>query len=180
MSTSIISTEAILESDVLFGEFNIIEPGAIIKSGARIGNFCRIQSGVVIGENTIIHDYVELREGTIIGDRCVIDSRVSSSGDCVIGDEVVVRYDSIIARGVRIGKGSYICPRVMTNNLDTEHKSIGGAHIGKNAFIGTNAVLHHGISLGDRVIIGSLSFVNTDCDADSVYVGSPAKLIRKN
>ena len=138
-----------------------------------------IEKNVVIGNNTIIKNFVELREDTIIGENCVIDSRVSSSGKCKIGNNVTLRYDSIIARGVEIGDNTYVCPRVMTNNLNTKHSQIGGAKIGENCFIGTNAVLQHGISLGDNVTIGSMSFVNKDCDSDSTYIGIPAKKHKK-
>ena len=62
----------------------------------------------------------------------------------------------------------------MTNNLDTEKKSIGGAQVGEDCFIGTNAVLQHGISIGNKVIIGAMSFVNKDCEAESTYMGIPA------
>jgi acetyltransferase-like isoleucine patch superfamily enzyme len=68
----------------------------------------------------------------------------------------------------------------MTNNLNTSRQSIGGAHIGANCFIGTNAVLNHGITIEDNVTIGSLSFVNIDCKTGKTYVGTPAKELVKD
>jgi acetyltransferase-like isoleucine patch superfamily enzyme len=68
----------------------------------------------------------------------------------------------------------------MTNNLDTEGDSIGGAKIGKNCFIGTNTVLHHGITIGDNSITGSMSFVNKDIPSNEIWLGSPAKFFKKN
>ena len=67
---------------------------------------------------------------------------------------------------------------VMTNNLNSGGIEIGGAKIGENCFIGTNAVLQHGITVGNNVIIGALSFVHKDCEAESTYVGIPAKKIK--
>ena len=95
--------------------------------------------------------------------------------NCIIGNSVTLRYDTIIARGVEIGDGTYVCPRVMTNNLNTSKSQIGGAKIGKNCFIGTNAVLQHGINIGDNVVIGSLAFINKDCEENSTYIGIPGK-----
>lgn len=155
--------------------FNYISDKATIGKNVTIGRFVIIEDGVVIGDNTVIKNYVELREGTIVGKDCYIDSRVSSSGDCVIGDRVILRYDSIIARGCHIGDDTYVCPRVMTNNLDTGGESIGGAHIGARCFIGTNAVLHHGLSIGENSIIGSMAFVNKDVPENEIWLGSPAK-----
>ena len=93
----------------------------------------------------------------------------------LVGNNVTLRYDTILARGVVVGDGTYICPRVMTNNLDAEKSQIGGAKIGKNCFIGTNAVLHYGITLGDNVIVGAMSFVNKDAGEGMTLIGVPAK-----
>jgi UDP-N-acetylglucosamine acyltransferase len=156
-------------------ERNIISEKATIGKNVQIGAFCIIEDDVVIGDNTIIKSYVELRKGTIIGSDCYIDSRVSSSGNCVIGNKVTVRYDSIIARGVKIGDGTYICPKMMSNNLNTEHEQIGGADIGENVFVGTGCVLQHGISIGDNSVLGSMSFVNKNVPANEIWFGNPAK-----
>ena len=125
-------------------------------------------------------NFVELRENTIVGKDCYIDSRVSTSGNCEIGNNVTLRYDSIIARGCKIGDNTYVCPRVMTNNLDTEKIQIGGAIIGKKCFLGTNTVLHHGIKIGNNSITGTMSFVNKDIPDNEIWIGSPAKFYKKN
>ena len=174
-----ISDKATIGANLTIGRFSIIEEGAVIGNNVTIGNYTVIHDGVEIGDNTVVKDYVELRAGTKIGANCYIDSRVSSSGNCTVEDDVVLRYDSIIARGCHIGKGSYICPRVMTNNLNTHNEAIGGAKVGKNVFVGTNSVLHYGITIGDDAVIGSMSFVNKDCDAKGTYIGIPAKKLEK-
>lgn len=168
-----------MAKDFQVGQYTIIEDGVEIGYGSEIGSFCVIRAGVKIGKNTVIKDYVELRADTVIGDNCYIDSRVSSSGNCIVADNVTVRYDSILARGVFIGKGTYVCPRVMTNNLNTEKEQIGGAQIGEKCFIGTNAVLQHGIILGNNVVIGAMSFVNKNCEENAVYIGTPAKRVQR-
>ena len=115
----------------------------------------------------------------LFGNDCLIDSRVSSSGNCVIGNNVIIRYDSILARGLKIGNNTYVSPRVMTNNLNTKKEQIGGAHIGENVFIGTNCVIHHGITIGDNSILGTLSYVNKNVPEGEVWFGNPAKFQRK-
>lgn len=157
----------------------IISEKAKIGKNVKIGAFCIIEEGVVIGDNTVLKNYVELRKDTKIGKNCYIDSRVSSSGNCIIEDNVIVRYDSIIARGVVIGEGTYICPKMMTNNLNTNKKQIGGAHIGKNVFVGTSSVLQHGITIGDNCSIGALSFVNKDLPSNELWYGNPARFQKK-
>ena len=157
----------------------MISPKAKIGKNVSIGSYCIIEDDVVIGDNTVIKNFVELRKNTIVGKNCTIDSRVSTSGNCRIGDNVTLRYDTIVARGCDIGDDTYVCPRVMTNNLDTGKHQIGGAKIGKGCFIGTNTVLQHGITLGDGAVTGAMAFVNKDIPANEIWIGSPAKLYKK-
>jgi len=157
----------------------MISSKAKIGKNVEIGSYVVLEAGVEIGDNTIIKNFVELRENTIIGKNCYIDSRVSTSGDCVVGNNVTLRYDSIIARGCKVGNNTYICPRVMTNNLDTGGIQIGGAHIGKNCFIGTNTVFQHGVKIGDNVVTGAMSFVNKNIPDNEIWLGSPAKFFKK-
>ncbi len=172
---SVISPKVQFGKNCIVGLFCIIDEDVIIGDDVQIGDYCKIHKNVVIGNSTKVQSYVEIRPGTQIGSDCYIDSFVAFSGQSVIGNNVTLRYDTIIARGVRIGNNTYVCPRVMTNNLDNTQHSIGGAHIGANCFIGTNAVLNHGIKLEDNVTIGSMSFVNRNCEQGKTYIGTPAK-----
>lgn len=54
-----------------------------------------------------------------------------------------------------------------------------GTKIGRNSFIGPNSVAVCSW-IGDDVIIGSSSFVNSDIESGNVFAGSPAKFIRKS
>ena len=173
------SKQGVIDKSNCTMQTNIISDKATIGKNVTIGDFCIIEDDVVIGDSTVIKSYVELRKGTIIGENCYIDSRVSSSGNCVIGNNVTVRYDSIIARGVKIGDGTYICPKMMSNNLNTEHEQIGGANIGTNVFVGTGCVLQHGITIGDNSVLGSMSFINKNVPADEIWFGNPAKFQKK-
>ena len=178
MTQNIISEKAKIGNNVRLGSFNIIEENVTIEDDVQIGNYCHLRSGVIIKKKSRLMDYVELRNNTTIGEDCYVDSKVSSSGNVIVNNNVTLRYDTILARGVEIGANTYVCPRVMTNNLNSGGAEIGGAKIGENCFIGTNAVLQHGITIGENVIIGALSFVHIDCEKNSTYVGIPAKKIK--
>jgi len=158
----------------------MISSKAKIGKNVEIGNFVVIEDGVEIGDGTVIRNFVELRKNTKIGKNCYIDSRVSTSGNCEDGNDVTLRYDAILARGCKVGDGTYICPRVMTNNLDTGKTQIGGAHIGKNCFIGTNTVFQHGVKIGDNVVTGAMAFINKDIPDNEIWIGSPAKFFKIN
>ena len=50
--------------------------------------------------------------------------------------------------------------------------------IGNGVWIGSNAVILPGVTIGDGVVIAAGSVVNRDCDANSFYAGTPAKYVR--
>jgi acetyltransferase-like isoleucine patch superfamily enzyme len=153
-----------------------IEVRRLIKN-IRIGENVLIGKNVEIGEGTVIMNNVEIRNNVKIGKNCYVDSGVCITGDAEIGDNVILRNYVVVARGSKVGDNSFLAPRVMFNNLDAGQKKIGGAIIGKNCFIGTNTVLHHGIQICDDVNIGALSFVNRNITQKGTYVGQPAKKI---
>lgn len=161
------------------GKFCIISPKAQIADDVQIGHFCIIDD-VVIGPGTVIKSHVEIRSGTRIGAMCYLDSGVKISGNAEIGDAVVLRYDTIIARGCRIGEDTYVSPQVMFQNLDHERQSVGGALIGRGCFLGTNASFAAGIRVADRTVVGAKSLVTKSIEeAGWIYIGVPARAHKK-
>ncbi len=51
-------------------------------------------------------------------------------------------------------------------------------NIGSNVFIGINATILPGVTIGDNCIIGSGAVVTKDIPADSIAVGVPARVIK--
>lgn len=51
--------------------------------------------------------------------------------------------------------------------------------IGKNCFIGCNAIILKGTELGDGCVVGAGAVVSGKFEADSVIVGNPARVIKK-
>jgi acetyltransferase-like isoleucine patch superfamily enzyme len=51
--------------------------------------------------------------------------------------------------------------------------------IGNDVFIGTNAMILKGVTIGDRAIIGAGSVVSCDVPADEIWAGNPARWISK-
>ncbi len=155
--------------------------------GLKIGKFCHIHEDVHVGDNVTFRSYVELRPNTVIGDDCYIDSGVKTSGDCVIGDDVTLRYDAIIAKGVRIYDNVFISPQFMSENFNHKGEAIGGAHIGTGkwdrktkyrVFIGTDVTLAAGIEIVSGTIIGSKANVRKSILTPGVYYGNPARRIK--
>ena len=66
-----------------------------------------------------------------------------------------------------------------TSIIDSEKTQIGGAKFGKNTFVGTNAVIHHGLKIGNNVEIAGGSGVIKSITNNSKVMGYPAKNIRE-
>ena len=154
-----------------------VEEQRVRWPGVHFGHGCLIAPDVEIGHGTTIRNNVEIRSGVKIGRDCYIDSNVVCTGNAEIGDEVTLRIGVVVARGSKIGDGAYLAPRVMFNNLDSEQKSVGGAHVGRRCFVGTHAVLQHGITLADDTVVGALAFVNKDTDGGT-WIGIPARQVK--
>ncbi len=52
-------------------------------------------------------------------------------------------------------------------------------HIGKNCWIGANAVILPGITIGDNVVVGAGSVVTKDLPSNVVAVGNPCRVLRE-
>lgn len=87
---------------------------------------------------------------------------------------------------ITIGKGTWIAPNVglITSNHDINDldKHIKGKDIiiGKDCWIGMNAVILPGVELGDHTIVGAGSIVTKSFpEGNCVIGGNPAKIIKK-
>lgn len=176
--SALVDPEAQLGAGVQIGAFTIVGAGAVLESNVQVKHHCLL-GAVKLGTGTRVRSFVEIRNGTDIGQSCYIDSGVKSSGDVIVGNEVTVRYDAILARGVRVGDNSFIAPQVMTINLDHKGNAIGGATIGKRCHIGTAAVLHPGITIVDDVVVGAKALVTKSCEEPGTYIGIPAFLRKR-
>ncbi|WP_276965395.1 serine acetyltransferase [Chryseobacterium sp.] len=85
-------------------------------------------------------------------------------GSLVINPKTVIGKNCNIAHGVTIGKKK-------------KKKNEGYPVIGDEVWIGTNAVIVGGITIGNNVLIVPNSYVNFDVPSDSVVIGNPAKII---
>lgn len=84
---------------------------------------------------------------------------------------------------IEIGNNVTMAPRVhiLCHDASTKqflnYTKIGRVTIGDNVFIGAESVVLPGVTIGSNVIIGANSTVTHDIPANSVAVGSPARVI---
>lgn len=127
--------------------------------------------GCCIGAHTRVGPFVEIQRGVSIGSRCKIQSHV------------------FICSGVRIEDGVFVSHGVMFVN-DKHPRAVGanGAFqsdddwelmptvVEAGASIGTGAVVLGGIRIGRGALVGAGAVVTRDVAADSVVIGSPARV----
>jgi len=160
------------------------EPGTKLKKcgqGVKIYPLAKIAKPEVIeiGDYSMIDDFTFIYggKGIKIGRYVHIASFVSIIG----GGELVVGDYAAIASGSRIVTGSdtYYGGKRMSTALPQEQRNVivGKVVIEKDAFVGTNVVIHPNVRIGEGAIIGSNSLVLRDIEPWSINVGSPCKKV---
>ena len=126
----------------------------VILGNARIGSDCNICSHCLIENNVIIGDRVTIKSGVQVWDGVVIES------DVFIGPNVTFTNDCYPRSKQYIEK----YPRTL---------------IKSRASIGANATILPGITIGDNAMIGAGSVVTKDIPSEELWVGNPARFVRK-
>ena len=124
--------------------------GCEIGDNSKVGPFVEIQKGVKIGKNTTI------------GSHSFICEKVTIGNDCFIAHGVMFINDLF-----KKGKASH-------NPEDWKSVLVeDGVSIGSNVTILP-------VKIGKNSIIGAGAVVTKDVPPNSIVVGNPAKLLRKN
>lgn len=123
---------------------------------------CRggINPGVWLGSTSTI----SIGEGTFVNYRVRIDGSTSIGRDCNIGYEVM------------------FCSS--THELGTPTRRAGRATsapitVGDGTWIGARAVILPGVTIGDGCIVAAGAVVASNCEANGVYAGVPAKRVKE-
>lgn len=125
-----------------------------------------------------------------IGPRCAIAGGVLLHGPAVLEEDVSVNpYASLDggARGVRIGAGTRIASgaRIIafehgmepSRSIREQNTRSLGIHIGSDVWIGANAGVTDGVTIGDHAVIGMGAVVTRSVPPWSIVAGVPAKVI---
>jgi len=123
-------------------------------------------------------------EGTSIYDSSLVIGDVSVGANSWIGPGTVLDGSG----GLSIGSYCSISAGVQIYTHDTVEWAVSGGakspersatRIGDRCYIGPNAVIAKGVTVGDGAIIGACSLVLSDVPAGSKAVGCPARVIAK-
>lgn len=158
--------------------------------------YCRQAQKITMQINTVYHEPDELAElfseligkpvgegfglfppfYTDFGKNITIGKNVFINADCKFQDQGGITIDD----GALIGHGVVLA--TLNHDLDpAKRQQLHPApiHIGKNVWIGANAVITQGVTIGDNAVVAAGAVVNRDVEADTIVGGVPAKVIRK-
>lgn len=192
--TAIVDENCQLGENVSIGAYSII--GACkIDDGTIIAEFVKIHDSVTIGKNAIIREHVTIG-GEGFGYYRENDNHlehIPHIGNVQIGNDVHIFPFANIDRGTLsatiIEDGSVIDHYVhVSHNSKVGKNTIicatsvlaGGSVIKDNCFIGVNTLLKEKCIIGNGVFTGLGAVVIKDIPDNEVWVGNPAKFLKKN
>lgn len=90
----------------------------------------------------------------------------------------------IVRSGLTVGDNTIISQNVVIRDSDVHSidgiVNCGKISIGRNVWIGTNAIILKKVTIGEGAIIGAGSVVTKDVPPHSVVAGNPARIIKEN
>jgi acetyltransferase-like isoleucine patch superfamily enzyme len=120
-----------------------------------------------IGDDSFIGPFVEIQKGATIGKRCRIQSHA------FICDLVTVGDDCFISHGAM-----FINDRFVTGGPAGKPQLWRPTKLGNRVSIGTNATILP-VTICDYVVIGAGAVVTKDITVSGIYVGNPARILRR-
>jgi acetyltransferase-like isoleucine patch superfamily enzyme len=154
---------------------------ACMGTGVKIYEMAKIARPEVveIGEGTQIDDFVFINggNGVKIGRYNHIASFVSvvGGGQLITGDYVGIAAGARIVTGTHhYGDGRRISPLIPE---EEQYVIRGAVVLEKDVFVGTNAIIHPNVTIGEGAIIGSGGLVLKDVEPWTINVGVPARVI---
>lgn len=88
------------------------------------------------------------------------------------------KLDKTNPKGVYIDEDSYVASGAIIFAHDFARGIRKDTYIGKRCFIGANAIIMCGVTIGNEVIVGSGAIVTKDIPSNCIVAGNPAKIIK--
>ncbi|SHL02373.1 acyltransferase [Chryseobacterium polytrichastri] len=138
-----------------------------------------------IGDGTNVWQFCVILKEAKIGNNCNINCQVLIENNVTIGNNVTIKPGVQIWDGITIEDDVFIGPNAtFTNDLFPKSKNkdfkLEETLIKKGASIGANATILAGITIGENALIGAGSVVTKNVPANEIWVGNPAKFLKKN
>tara|TARA_B100001989_G_scaffold9784_1_gene6354 strand:- start:1699 stop:2364 length:666 start_codon:yes stop_codon:yes gene_type:complete len=114
----------------------------------------------IVSSDAIISDRVKIGSGSFIVSGSIINTGTKIGRHCIINTSSSIDHDNSFADFSSTGPG------VITG---------GNVTVQKKSFLGLGCKIKHKIIIGKNTVVGANSYVNRNCESNSIYIGSPAK-----
>ncbi|ANV83288.1 galactoside O-acetyltransferase [Picosynechococcus sp. PCC 7003] len=166
----------------------------LTKTEIEALGFAKVGTNVLLSNKTSYYNCsrIEIGDNVRIDDFCVLSAGV---GGIIIGSNVhIAVYSSLIGAGkIKLSDFSGLSSRVSiySSNDDYSGSAMTNPTIPENftnvthadvllerhVIVGAGSIILPGVILEEGVAIGALSLVNKNCQAFTIYAGSPLKRI---
>jgi len=156
-------------------QFQCISTDVKLGRNVQLSKFVNLY-GCSIGDQTKIGAFVEIQKNASVGKNCKISSHtficegVSIADNCFIGHSVVFINDNH-PRATN--------PQGQLESAEDWKNRLVTTQVGKNVSIGSNATILGNVRIAEGALIGAGSVVTKDVPPYEVWVGNPAKFLRK-
>lgn len=137
-----------------------------VPNSTNIWQFCVVLPGAQIGEHCNICSHCFIENDVIIGNNVTVKCGVH------VWDGIVLEDDVMVGSNVTFTNDMY--PR--SHNKDWK---LLRTRVCKGATIGAGSTILPGITIGENAMIGAGSVVTKDVSANEIWVGNPARFIKK-
>lgn len=124
---------------------------------------------------------IQIMRGSMVDANCKVNGYTYIGCNCCVTRATIGRYCSI-ANNVTIGAGEHSLDHVSTSSLfyDDPYLTLtrDPCVIGSDVWIGVDAIIRRGTTVGNGAVVGANSFVNDDVPPFAIVAGSPARVIR--
>lgn len=119
-----------------------------------------------------------------IGENCNICSHCLIENDVVIGNNVTIKCGVQIWDGIELGDDVMVgANTTFTNDMYPKSKNedwvLLNTKICKGVSIGAGSTILPGLTIGENAMIGAGSVVTKNVPAGEIWVGNPARFLRK-
>lgn len=164
--------------------YALITRWRIHRQDGRCGAGLRIRGGLphILNKGCLkLGDMVRIRN-----EPAAVRLRTAAGGEIILGNEVSLNTGVILfsAASIQVGDATRIGDN--TSLFDTSFHAVHEGHqtrarpirIGRNVWIGRNAIILPGITIGDHSVIAAGSVVFDDVPARQVWRGNPAMFVK--
>mgnify|MGYP005964875011 FL=1 len=164
----VIGTDDDIPRYVNTAEF-VITVGFIKNSAIRIKIYDKVKNAggkfaTIVASTAYVSKYAILGEGTVIMHQAVVNAEAKVGINCIINTKANIDHGAIIGDFTHLSVGVLIA---------------GEAKVGDRCFCGIGSTIQHLTTITSDVILGAATLVVKDITNSGIYVGIPAKFLKK-